>query len=774
MEMEALKKLRRLCMMSLELPGIAKKYEKGAVGSGASDRAPRLGSGPSAGTIPDDTTVCAANPRQGEGNFVGAESEMAAGEEVGSFYGVVPIGVLGSIDCKALPHRALLCVGKETRMRNEGKVEQDSLVRHRMVGQTAGDELEERTQDLEVSSTGKDPHRRFLAGLGREILVNPPGASLDEVAQKLWQEGAAATVVAPYWAGQSWFREVEALATEVVIMPRPRDVFTPSTPGPPSTQIEVCWEDDAAYYPDAVQHYTEEGKAFLMSDAGEEETLKLTDETFRLLGGGRLLMEPGVNLSNVAGNGITEPATNVFNLTGKRVTERDTEATALLYSASLCNKGGIKADSLRLHLSGIKNYHEVRGFLEPAKGRAVTRAVKGTASIQAEQGEAPGHPAERCAAAEGAAGALGVATGLGAGELGNHDEAVPLLERGLKMTQKAHGKISPQTVTWLMQLTRAHAQMEVCKIEGANYTKAVQYARRAVDICEGGSSKGARLRLAATLNNLGGLHELMANYMQAAEPRLRCIKVLEPAIYMMRRAVQFVWEEDAAIRIQAGLKGHMARVELERCKPKKPKEKTQQPTTVHGTLLDNPASSPATSALLVIRWVAIAAARRAQLRGAHAAAMGDESGVRVHTHTSLHSRLDQVCALTQARTRGWVSRRRVVKLRQRAERRKQFAQQKDELVYELRDERPPPPQFEDPRESELEAMARQMEEEERKLAEAEAAEAARQAKKDAQRRLRHRPSARAQQARGVALALCRLAATHYCAEEFEQVCLSGV
>ncbi|KAK3233100.1 hypothetical protein CYMTET_56585 [Cymbomonas tetramitiformis] len=66
---------------------------------------------------------------------------------------------------------------------------------------------------------------------GENNWVNPPWALLDEVAHKLREEGAAATVVAPYWPGQSWFRELEALATEVVIMPRRRDLFTPSRLG---------------------------------------------------------------------------------------------------------------------------------------------------------------------------------------------------------------------------------------------------------------------------------------------------------------------------------------------------------------------------------------------------------------------------------------------------------------------------------------------------------------------------------------------------------------
>ena len=66
---------------------------------------------------------------------------------------------------------------------------------------------------------------------GETNWVNPPWRLLDEVAHKLREEGAAATVVAPYWPGQAWFRELEALSAEVVIMPRQRDLFTPSRLG---------------------------------------------------------------------------------------------------------------------------------------------------------------------------------------------------------------------------------------------------------------------------------------------------------------------------------------------------------------------------------------------------------------------------------------------------------------------------------------------------------------------------------------------------------------
>ncbi|KAK3238437.1 hypothetical protein CYMTET_51557 [Cymbomonas tetramitiformis] len=67
--------------------------------------------------------------------------------------------------------------------------------------------------------------------LGEVNWVNPPWSLLDEVAHKLREEKCAATVVAPYWPGQMWFQQLEAMADEVVILPRGRDLFTPSRLG---------------------------------------------------------------------------------------------------------------------------------------------------------------------------------------------------------------------------------------------------------------------------------------------------------------------------------------------------------------------------------------------------------------------------------------------------------------------------------------------------------------------------------------------------------------
>ncbi|KAK3260837.1 hypothetical protein CYMTET_30227 [Cymbomonas tetramitiformis] len=119
---------------------------------------------------------------------------------------------------------------------------------------------------------------------GENNWVNPPWALLDEVAHKLREEGAAATVVAPYLPGQSWFKELEALATEVVIMPLCRDLFTPSKlEGSEllgsSKWDAVFWKDDDCFYPGVVKEFNEDGKAH----DGGEETLDLSKENFKII-----------------------------------------------------------------------------------------------------------------------------------------------------------------------------------------------------------------------------------------------------------------------------------------------------------------------------------------------------------------------------------------------------------------------------------------------------------------------------------------------------------
>ncbi|KAK3287029.1 hypothetical protein CYMTET_5439 [Cymbomonas tetramitiformis] len=293
----------------------------------------------------------------------------------------------------------------------------------------------------------KDPKCKGVDSLtydrrGENNWVNPPWAPLDEVAHKLREEGAAATVVAPYWPGQSWFRELEALATEVVIMPRRRDLFTPSRLGGSELLGPSKWDaDDDCFYPGVVKEFNEDGKAHVLYDDGDEETLDLSEENFKIINNVSELTDEaadadGENIERISGGNYEEykrgGAVKCFltrslcewwrgELGPSRLAELavtlqkkallDTtmgnygpkarrfilfceqhqrpwlpasEATVLLYIASLLKDGGIKSASLQPYLSAINNYHEDLRFPGPAKGRSVTRAVKGMATIQAE------------------------------------------------------------------------------------------------------------------------------------------------------------------------------------------------------------------------------------------------------------------------------------------------------------------------------------------------------------------------------------------------------
>ncbi|KAK3248563.1 hypothetical protein CYMTET_41974 [Cymbomonas tetramitiformis] len=243
---------------------------------------------------------------------------------------------------------------------------------------------------------------------GENNWVNPPWALLDEVAHKLREEGAAATVVAPYWPGQSWFRELEALATEVVIMPRyyaaevrrSSASCTTAAEVTVGSKIEVFWKDDDCFYPGVVKEFNEDGKAHVLYDDGDEETLDLSEENFKIINNVSELTDEatdadGENIERISGGDYEEYKRGgaVQNFLTRSLCERWRAPTAV--AASIGGDGvavhrlsvegrGIKSASLQPYLSAINNYHEDLRFPRPAKGRSVTRAVKGMATILAE------------------------------------------------------------------------------------------------------------------------------------------------------------------------------------------------------------------------------------------------------------------------------------------------------------------------------------------------------------------------------------------------------
>ncbi|KAK3272990.1 hypothetical protein CYMTET_18741, partial [Cymbomonas tetramitiformis] len=168
---------------------------------------------------------------------------------------------------------------------------------------------------------------------GETNWVYPPWGLLDEVAQKIKEENMAATVLTPYWPGQSWFRELEQLADEVL--------------------------------------YDDDGFANIVYGDGDKEVVDLAEEKLSVI----------CDVENAIELGDSEHS----ELAEQREWLPATTPTAPLYLASLLDSGGIKSSSLQPYLSAINNYHEDLGYEAPAKGRSVTRAVKAMAVLQADR-----------------------------------------------------------------------------------------------------------------------------------------------------------------------------------------------------------------------------------------------------------------------------------------------------------------------------------------------------------------------------------------------------
>ena len=49
------------------------------------------------------------------------------------------------------------------------------------------------------------------------------------------------------------------------------------------TKVEVFWEDDDCFYPGVVKEFNEDGKAHVLYDDGDEETLDLSKEKFKII-----------------------------------------------------------------------------------------------------------------------------------------------------------------------------------------------------------------------------------------------------------------------------------------------------------------------------------------------------------------------------------------------------------------------------------------------------------------------------------------------------------
>eukprot|EP00854_Cymbomonas_tetramitiformis_P000289 gene289-biopygen203 len=225
----------------------------------------------------------------------------------------------------------------------------------------------------------KDPRCEGVDSLaydwrGEKNWVNPPWALLDEVAHKLQEEGAAATVVAPYWPGQSWFWELEAIATEIINDSGVSEL-TNEAEDRNNENVKIGGDIKKNKRGSAVKNFLAQSLCERWkSELGQSRLSKLAVE-----------MQKKALLDSTLGNyGPKAERFIQFCVNSQMQWLPATEATVLLYIASILDDGGVKATSLQPYLSAINNYHEDLRFPGPAKGRAVTRAVKGMETIQTE------------------------------------------------------------------------------------------------------------------------------------------------------------------------------------------------------------------------------------------------------------------------------------------------------------------------------------------------------------------------------------------------------
>ncbi|KAK3259468.1 hypothetical protein CYMTET_31535, partial [Cymbomonas tetramitiformis] len=218
----------------------------------------------------------------------------------------------------------------------------------------------------------------------------------------------------------SWFRELEEIAKEEA-----SSASAAARPVPAGgARLEVYWPLDHDWYKGTVADVASTGQHHIQYDDGEEEWLQLSEELTRperleaeedndvapVDEGTSALMERW--RGELGMSRFTEPAVQMQEQALKETTPGNygpksekfkdfcegegrewlpaSEETARLYLAMLLDRGGIRPTSLQPYLSAFNNYHEDTGRPGPAKGRSVTRAVKGMTRLQVAASEATG------------------------------------------------------------------------------------------------------------------------------------------------------------------------------------------------------------------------------------------------------------------------------------------------------------------------------------------------------------------------------------------------
>ena len=175
-------------------------------------------------------------------------------------------------------------------------------------------------------------------------------------------------------------------------------------------RVKVYWPQDDAWYTGTVGGTRSDGLTHIDYDDGDQEDLDMSQERYEVIPpavqevtswdaalqerwrgelGDSSLTELAVQMQGAALGDKTvgnyRPKARAF-VTFCEAEGRQwlpaAEATVRLYIAHMLDKGTVQASNMQPYLSAINNYHEDMGFPGPAKGRAVSRAVKGMARLQ--------------------------------------------------------------------------------------------------------------------------------------------------------------------------------------------------------------------------------------------------------------------------------------------------------------------------------------------------------------------------------------------------------
>eukprot|EP00854_Cymbomonas_tetramitiformis_P008481 gene8481-biopygen8602 len=186
---------------------------------------------------------------------------------------------------------------------------------------------------------------------------------------------------------------------------------TPAAAVPAGTRLTLYWELDDAWYPGVVQLYRDGGGfANIVYDDGDEEVVDLAEEKFSVIDDVEITIgEKNALLTDSVGTSSAPPVGTEENKIKKTsfleqafclrwrtelgISEHSELAVqmqeAALQPTTKVNYEPkvkkIQASSMQQYLSAINGYHEDLGYEAPAKGRSVTRAVKGMTVLQASR-----------------------------------------------------------------------------------------------------------------------------------------------------------------------------------------------------------------------------------------------------------------------------------------------------------------------------------------------------------------------------------------------------